>query len=302
MNTRGLTEIVILTVGVQLGILDDTLFSMMVVMALVTTVMAGPLLSVIYPRSLVDRDAADLQRAALGVRPAYRVLVVVPPGTPAAALVELATDVAVRRDPAEVILSRILPYPSARIEVGTGLSGDLLAMTAAMAELAELAEPVRRRGPSAPTLARFSADPAAELLAQLDATQPDVVVVAADQSGHPALPADTRTSLVTVVAPPPAAWSAVLVRATRDADGEAAVRIGADLATAHGVDLIVDAGSRPHRRVAAIVQELGRGAALGSAAPPSALVVGTGAAAGTHVLVASAKSGSPTAPPMPAPA
>jgi Kef-type K+ transport system membrane component KefB len=41
MNTRGLTEIVILTVGLQLGILTDEPFSLMVVMALVTTVMAG---------------------------------------------------------------------------------------------------------------------------------------------------------------------------------------------------------------------------------------------------------------------
>ncbi|GAB3829564.1 cation:proton antiporter [Dactylosporangium cerinum] len=80
MNTRGLTEIVILTVGVQLGILDDTLFSLMVVMALVTTVMAGPLLSVIYPKSLVARDVAELERAALGVPEAYRVLAVVPAG------------------------------------------------------------------------------------------------------------------------------------------------------------------------------------------------------------------------------
>jgi len=303
MNTRGLTEIVILTVGVQLGILNDTLFSMMVVMALVTTVMAGPLLSVIYPKRLVEQDAADLQRMALSVPQAYRVLVVVPPGAAAPALVELATDVAARRDPAEVILSRVLPYPSARVEVGTGLSGDLLAMTAAMAELAGLAEDVRRRGPAAPVLARFTADPAVEMSAQVAAIQPDVLVVAADQAGYSALRGETGPSLVTVVKQPPAAWSAVLVRATGDADGEAAVRVGADLAAAHGVDLIVDVGSRPPRGVASIVQELGSGVVLGSTAPPSALVVGTGAAAAAHVLVrarrgASAKSGSATAPPM----
>lgn len=53
MNTRGLTEIVILTIGLQLGLLDGRLFSMMVVMALVTTVMAGPLLNVIYAKQTV---------------------------------------------------------------------------------------------------------------------------------------------------------------------------------------------------------------------------------------------------------
>nr|BAD38870.1 putative ion antiporter [Streptomyces carzinostaticus] len=45
MNTRGLTELVILGVGLQLGLLDDSLYSLMVVMAVVTTVMTGPLLS-----------------------------------------------------------------------------------------------------------------------------------------------------------------------------------------------------------------------------------------------------------------
>lgn len=44
MNTRGLTEIVILDVGRQLGIIDNELFTMMVLMALVTTAMAGPFL------------------------------------------------------------------------------------------------------------------------------------------------------------------------------------------------------------------------------------------------------------------
>jgi Kef-type K+ transport system membrane component KefB len=44
MNTRGLTELIILNAGVALGILDGRLFTMMVLMALVTTAMAGPLL------------------------------------------------------------------------------------------------------------------------------------------------------------------------------------------------------------------------------------------------------------------
>ncbi|MFG3552131.1 cation:proton antiporter [Streptomyces sp. NPDC047725] len=45
MNTRGLTELIVLTVGVETGILDGGLYSMMVVMALVTTAMAGPVLN-----------------------------------------------------------------------------------------------------------------------------------------------------------------------------------------------------------------------------------------------------------------
>ncbi|MEV0728219.1 cation:proton antiporter [Polymorphospora sp. NPDC050346] len=44
VNTRGLTELVVLSVGLQLGVLDGQMFTMMVIMALVTTALAGPLI------------------------------------------------------------------------------------------------------------------------------------------------------------------------------------------------------------------------------------------------------------------
>ncbi len=45
MNTRGLMELIALNVGYDLGILTPAIFTMMVVMALVTTAITGPLLS-----------------------------------------------------------------------------------------------------------------------------------------------------------------------------------------------------------------------------------------------------------------
>ncbi|MEU3415479.1 cation:proton antiporter [Streptomyces sp. NPDC006658] len=56
MNTRGLTELIILTAGLQLGVLDERLYSLMVVMAVVTTAMAGPLLAVFRPRNPTDQE------------------------------------------------------------------------------------------------------------------------------------------------------------------------------------------------------------------------------------------------------
>lgn len=47
MNTRGLMELVVLNIGLDLGILTPEVFAMMVVMALVTTFMTSPLLSLI---------------------------------------------------------------------------------------------------------------------------------------------------------------------------------------------------------------------------------------------------------------
>lgn len=50
MNTRGLVELVILNIGFELGVLSQTLFSIMVLMALATTFMTSPLLEWIYPQ------------------------------------------------------------------------------------------------------------------------------------------------------------------------------------------------------------------------------------------------------------
>ncbi|KDN55101.1 cation:proton antiporter domain-containing protein [Flavobacterium seoulense] len=47
MNTRGLTELVALNIGYDLGVLSPELFSMMVIMALATTFMTGPMLDLI---------------------------------------------------------------------------------------------------------------------------------------------------------------------------------------------------------------------------------------------------------------
>jgi Kef-type K+ transport system membrane component KefB len=50
VNTRGLIELVILNIGLDRGIISPALFSMMVLMALVTTFMTTPLLAVIERR------------------------------------------------------------------------------------------------------------------------------------------------------------------------------------------------------------------------------------------------------------
>lgn len=47
MNTRGLMELIVLNIGYDLGVLSAELFSMMVVMALITTFMTGPSLDLI---------------------------------------------------------------------------------------------------------------------------------------------------------------------------------------------------------------------------------------------------------------
>jgi Kef-type K+ transport system membrane component KefB len=57
MNTRGLMELIVLNIGLDLGVISPTLYTMMVLMALVTTIATTPLLGVVL-RSERSRDVA----------------------------------------------------------------------------------------------------------------------------------------------------------------------------------------------------------------------------------------------------
>lgn len=50
MNARGLMELIIINIGLQRGIIGPALFSMLVVMAIVTTLMASPMFEMVYGR------------------------------------------------------------------------------------------------------------------------------------------------------------------------------------------------------------------------------------------------------------
>jgi Kef-type K+ transport system membrane component KefB/nucleotide-binding universal stress UspA family protein len=49
LNTRGLMELVILNIGLDLGVISPTLFTLMVFMAIITTFMTTPVLDLLYP-------------------------------------------------------------------------------------------------------------------------------------------------------------------------------------------------------------------------------------------------------------
>ena len=289
MNTRGLTEIVILTVGLQLGILDQSLFSLMVVMAIVTTVMAGPLLSAFYSKRRIERDIAEAERASLGTTPATRVFVVVDSPTEQRDDVELAGALVGSRRPAEVVLSRLLPYGAPALEVGTGLSGELLEMNRSLAELEELAARVRRDDLPAPVLTRFSDDVERELCVQIEASEPDVVVV---RTGVHEV-ADRVSGVLVTVGALPIGPSAVAVRWSADADGTAALRAAALIAVGRGLPLVIDDGARTGRRAVAAAADLARHGLVVSAdpAPADALLVVAGSELpdGAHVAVRAAR-------------
>jgi Kef-type K+ transport system membrane component KefB len=60
MNTRGLVGLIVLNAGLDLGVLTPRLFTMMVLMAVVTTVMTGPLLKLLLLPETEDANAKIL--------------------------------------------------------------------------------------------------------------------------------------------------------------------------------------------------------------------------------------------------
>ena len=59
MNTRGLMELVVLNVGLDLGVISPRLFTMMVIMAIVTTAMTAPLLDLVAEQRGEQKQDAE---------------------------------------------------------------------------------------------------------------------------------------------------------------------------------------------------------------------------------------------------
>jgi Kef-type K+ transport system membrane component KefB len=79
MNTRGLVELVVLNIGYDLGLVSKTLFTMLVIMALVTTFMTSPLLGWIYPAAAVNLDSRSRGGSSAGGTSAARSPLAWPP-------------------------------------------------------------------------------------------------------------------------------------------------------------------------------------------------------------------------------
>ncbi len=286
MNTRGLTELVILGVGLQLHILTKQLYTLMVVMALVTTAMGGPLLRWIYPDKIMERDRAAADRAAVAGGAAHRVVVLVDEPETAGPLVDVGADLAATRAGSELVLAHLVPVrPASRLEVGTGLGGELMQMTVVMRQLHELAERSAARGAQAVVLSRMSDDVPGELPSYLAAAEPDTLVLRADDGIREAVGADDAIRMVTAGAPLPEVSSAVAVYYGHGGDATAALDVAAQLAAARQLDLIL-AGDEG-RRARSAAAELARQGIHASSGPPpeDALVIAgeDGAATGAAV-------------------
>jgi Kef-type K+ transport system membrane component KefB len=94
VNTRGLMELIILNIGLDLGLITPTVFAMMVLMAIVTTMMAAPVLAWLYPpeRLRAERITEEAANDATS-----RVLVSVALSASGPRLLDLAVRLGARR-------------------------------------------------------------------------------------------------------------------------------------------------------------------------------------------------------------
>ena len=297
MNTRGLTELVILGVGLQLHILNKSLYSLMVVMALVTTAMSGPLLKLIYPDRVMEHDIAAADRAQLAGGPSHRILVLVDRPETAGPLLDIGADLAATRPGSELALAHLMSLrPESRLEVGTGFGAELAQMTVVMGQLHDLAERAAARGAPALVFSRFSDDIPGELPGYVAAAEPDTVVFRSGGVADEALRADDTTRLIIARTSWPQQPSAVAVYSGHGPHAAAALDVTAQLAAARKLELVL-VGADGRRTRAAVAELSRKGISASSGLPPegSLRVAGeddaAALAAGVHLTVRAASSG-----------
>ena len=171
MNTRGLTELIVLNLALEKGVITEALFAMLVLMALATTFMAGPLLRLLDPRNELGEPVEDeLQQAreqSIAAFPALSIpeeaILVAPQGESALAqLLSLAEPMARSEPPRELILARLVSPPA-----GVAMRGGLQTENRLLGEAAGAVEAARGalidKGTAARAVAFVSADPGSDL-------------------------------------------------------------------------------------------------------------------------------------------
>jgi hypothetical protein len=262
--------LVILLIGKQVGVLDTAMFTMMVVMALVTTIMTGPLLSIVYPPKAVQRDIEAAERAALGGAQTYRVLVLADsaPNALTDRMLQLADAALAGRQPGEILLSRFLEADdTTTLEVGSGGLPDLAGLAEAVEGLKRYLAGVTVTTSTIRPLCRFSSGGGDDLLRQVESTETDVVVISEDWvRRHPeAFDALDGVLVMIVPAESPSVWlqsgsspavavadQELIARDDGTATGARAVVVAARAALKFGRALsvvVADGDSRTPRRL-----------------------------------------------------
>jgi Kef-type K+ transport system membrane component KefB len=183
MNTRGLTELIVLNLALSIGAISSALFAALVIMALVTTFMAGPLIRLLDPHNAFGEEpeqelAAIAQApAAVPVEKPPRSILVAPQGTAALdQLLALAEPLARSQPRRELILVRLVRPPRGATVHG-GLRTEARLVSQASEELERRREQLIEAGLDARAVAFTSADPGRDLTRLCRSEEVDLVLL-----------------------------------------------------------------------------------------------------------------------------
>ena len=181
LNARGATGIILASTGLQTGIIDDEVFVALVVMAIVTSILAGPMMiralgplrkdmtdsdelpdetapAMAYTARMVEREMTEAERAKASI--VYRVVVAIDDPASARPLVEVAAELAASQQPAEVVLMAFKPQDDAEERAKFSF---LDAIADELGSLRELEKMVQARGVTAVSVSQRSTDLAADI-------------------------------------------------------------------------------------------------------------------------------------------
>ena len=168
LNTRGLTELIVLSLALERGVISQALFAALVVMALVTTFMTGPLLSLFDRERKLGADPAEALEAALPPTPVAapppQQKILVAPETPEGLgpLLAIAEPLARSQPPRELVIVRLV-RASFGMEMRGGLQTEQRALSAASRDLTTVRMALAARGVEARGAAITSSDPGADI-------------------------------------------------------------------------------------------------------------------------------------------
>jgi K+:H+ antiporter len=184
MNTRGLTELIVLNLALEKGVISEALFAALVLMALVTTFMAGPVLNRLDPSNdfgepvEAELDRAREETAAITPMPIPDQSILVAPQTEAALaqLLAVAVPLATSEPPRELIIARLIEPPRGAAVRG-GLQTERFQLAGAAGDVERVRTDLLARGVPARGVAFTSTDVGRDLSKLADREDVDLVLI-----------------------------------------------------------------------------------------------------------------------------
>jgi Kef-type K+ transport system membrane component KefB len=177
MNTRGLTELIVLNIGLELKVITPLLFTMLVIMALITTFITSPLLEWVYPKRLIQMDTIEPELESV-TQPTYRILVPIANSKTQKGLLRLALAIAGTRQPTVIHPLNLVEFREDYAFANTPAEADRLIsqQRTRLDELIQTLEPAEMHQRIYP-IVQVSGDVARETVAIADMERVNLILV-----------------------------------------------------------------------------------------------------------------------------